>query len=131
MAVQTSGGRVKYYIRAERKLKFRIQKAGGSVRKYGCELVMQSKAGGKSLGPKLLEIERLDTLANIDPAQAIAAVEELNLPQNHPAREAAARASSDYRQRRILADLLIEERFGIDADIARHLARSQARGNRR
>jgi hypothetical protein len=130
LAIHTSGGRVKYYIRAERKLKFRLQKAGGSIRKYGCELVMQSKEA-KSLGPKLVEIERLDTLANIDPAQALGAVEDLNLPAHHPAREAAAKARSDFRQRRILADLLIEERFGIDADIARHLARSQARGNRR
>jgi hypothetical protein len=31
----------------------------------------------------------------------------------------------------VLADLLIEVRHGIDADVARHLARSQARGNRR
>jgi hypothetical protein len=79
----------------------------------------------------LLEVDRLDTLAHVDPRQALAAVEDRDLPQNHPVFLAAEAAEVDPRQSRVLADLLIELVVGIDADIARDLARQQARANRR
>lgn len=130
LVVASPYGRPQVYVRGERKLKFQVAKAGGTLQKYGCTLVMKG-SGGPSLHPALLEIERLDTLANVDPAQAVASLADLSLPPAHPVYQTAAAARTDARHARILADLLIELRFGIDADVARHLARGQARANRR
>ncbi|MCI0728921.1 MAG: hypothetical protein L0332_19695, partial [Chloroflexi bacterium] len=68
----------------------------------------------------------LDTLANVDPQQALARVAHLDLPANHPARQAAEAVRTDPRQARVLADLLIELAVGLDADVARQLVRSMA-----
>lgn len=130
LVVYSRGGRPTHYIRGERKLKFQVAKAGGQLQKYGCTLVQQSDAR-VSLHPAILEVDRLDTLANVDPAQAVETLRDLNLPAHHPVFAAAAAAKTDARQSRVLADLLIELRFGIDSDVARNLARAQSRANRR
>ncbi len=117
------------FIRGQRKLKFKIKEAGGALRKLGNTLTL----GGheNSMHAALVELDRLDTLANIDPQQAARAAEHLQLPADHPIHAAAAAAARDPRYSRVLADLLIELLVGVDADIARALARAQARQNRR
>ena len=117
------------YIRGERKLKFRVMRAGGSLDVHGNTLVVRAQSD--AVGAALLEVDRLDTMAQIDPRRALAALEDLDLAADHPVFEAARAAEHDPRQGRVLADLLIELVVGIDADIARGMARAQARANRR
>ncbi len=126
LAVYTERGRLRCYVRGDRTLLFRIRKAGGELRKYGCTLRIQAP-GGASLRPMLLDIERLDTLAHVDPAQAVEAVADLGLPADHLLYRTARAAASDHRQARLLSDLLIELKYGVDADVARTLIRSQSR----
>ncbi len=117
------------FIRGQRKLKFKVKAAGGALRRLGNTLTL----GGheNSMHEALVEVDRLDTLANIDPQQAARAADHLELPADHPLYAAAAAAGRDPRYSRVLADLLIELLVGVDADIARALARAQARQNRR
>lgn len=117
------------YIRGERKLKFRVVRAGGRLEALGNTFVVREQSD--AIGAALLEVDRLDTLAQIHPRQALQALETLDLAADHPVFEAARAAETDPRQGRVLADLLIELVVGIDADIARGMARAQARGNRR
>ena len=119
----------KYFIRGERKLKFRVKRAGGKLERYGNTLVLSE--AGDGLAYALLEVDRLDTLANLSPKQALATVADRDLPSDHPVFAAARAAEDDPKQSRVLADLLIELRVGVDADIARQLARAQSRSNRR
>ena len=84
-----------------------------------------------SIYPALLEVETIDALANLNPNDALKKAEHLNLPSDHLIYEIAEKAKTDKRQSRVLADLLIELLVGVDADIARRLARSQSVGNRR
>jgi hypothetical protein len=130
LVVVDDRGRVRYLVHGERKLKFRIAAAGGSLRKYGCTLTLRGQQGSSSLQPILMEVERLDTLAHLDPDQAVAIVADLNLPAEHSVYRVAAAAGTDARSGRMLADLLIELKWGIDADVARHLSRAEARANR-
>lgn len=129
LAVYTERGRLRCYVRGDRTLLFRIRKAGGELRKYGCTLRIQAP-GGASLRPMLLEIERLDTLAHVDPAQAVEAVADMGLPPDHLLYRTARAAASDHRQAHLLSDLLIELKYGVDADVARSLVRSQSRVRR-
>jgi hypothetical protein len=114
-----------YYIRGERKLKFQVQSApGGKLEKYGCILTLPAEKSKQELGRFLLEVERIDALTQLDPEAAFATLPDAeNLPTNHPARLAVVHARTDHRQARILADLLIELRTGVDADIIRQMAR--------
>jgi hypothetical protein len=116
------------YIAGERKLKFQISRAGGRLERHGNTLTLESDRAG--LQRALLEVELLDTLANVNPRQAIAQVESLGLPADHPIFQAAAAVPDDPRQARILADLLIELVVGVDADVARRLVRNQSRASR-
>lgn len=124
--VQTGGGKG-IYLRGERKLKFKVRQAGGSLEYANNTLTVDDDG----LGRMLLDVERIDTLASLDAKAALRMAEDKNLPSDHPIFAAAERATDDYKQARVLADLLIEELIGIDADIARSMARSQARANRR
>lgn len=117
------------YVRGERKLLHAIRERGGSITRYGCTLTL-GKKDKETVQAKLLEVDRIDTLAHVDPRSAARLAGE-DLPQTHPIAEALARAQDDPTWRRILADLLIERLVGIDADVARRLARSQAAANRR
>lgn len=122
--------RAQIYISGERKLKFQVQNHGGTFEKFGCNLRM-SPQDSSSIHPALLEVEKIDALANLNPVVALEKAAHLNLPKNHPVYYIAEKAKTDKRQSRVLADLLIELLIGVDADIARNLARKQSVGNRR
>ncbi|MEM8534181.1 MAG: hypothetical protein AAGF95_25260 [Chloroflexota bacterium] len=129
LVLPASRGRI-FYIAGQRKLKFQVARAGGRLEKFGNILTMSSD-GANAMHQSLVEVDLLDTLANVDPQQAVERVAHLNLPTDHPVYQSAALARDDYRHARILADLLIELTVGVDADIARRMARAQARANRR
>lgn len=118
------------YIGAPRKLKFQVRRAGGQISKWGNTLTL-AVAQKNQLQQTLLEVETLETLAHVDPAQAVARLAHLHLPETHPVFDAAARAPHDPRYAHILADLLIELTAGLDADVARRLLREQSRLNKR
>ena len=113
-----------YVIGADRRLQFRVVAAGGSLHKWGVTFTMGS-VGDDSFAQALIEVERLELLANVDP---MAAVDEIRseLSDDHPIHAAALKAQTDHRWGRILADLLIEFTVGLDADIARRLIRSRS-----
>jgi hypothetical protein len=119
-----------YYVRGERKLKHAIRARGGSIRRWGCTLVVGGTAGSGAVHAKLLEVDRIDTLAQVDPRRAVGLVAD-RLPADPAIATALANAADDPRWRRVLADLLIERIVGIDADVARRLARAEAGANRR
>jgi hypothetical protein len=128
LVVQYEGSSL--YIGAPRKLKFQIRRAGGQINKWGNTLTL-AVAKKNQLQQALLEVETLETLAHVDPAQAVARLAHLPLPETHPVFDAAARAPHDPRYAHILADLLIELVAGLDADVARRLLREQSRLNKR
>lgn len=128
LVVQHNGAPL--YIGAPRKLKFQIRRAGGQINKWGNTLTL-AVAKKNQLQQALLEVETLETLAHVDPAQAVARLAHLHLPETHPVFDAAARAPHDPRYAHILADLLIELTAGLDADVARRLLREQSRLNKR
>lgn len=128
LVVQHEGGAL--YIGAPRKLKFQIRRAGGQLQKWGNTLTL-AVTRQNQLQQALLEVETLETLAHVDPTQAVARLAHLNLPETHPVYDAAARAPHDPRYAHILADLLIELTAGLDADVARRLLREQSRLNKR
>lgn len=130
MALVLNQGGTIYYIAGDRKLKFQIIRAGGSLKRHGCILTMGGTVNN-SLNKALLEAEQVDTLANVSPAVAIERVAHLNLPANHPVYAAAEAAGHNPKQARILADLLIELTVGIDADVARRLVRAQMASTRK
>lgn len=130
LVIKNRYGAPQVYVSGERKLKFQIQRNGGSLQKFGCTLTVGAKDQA-SIHPALLEVEKIDALANLDVEQALEKVAHLNLPPDHLIFYAAQKAKTDAKQSRVLADLLIELLVGVDADIARHLARAQSRGNRR
>jgi hypothetical protein len=133
LVVYNKNGTPKVYVRGERKLKFQVQSAPkGRKDKYGCTLVMREDPDKQRMQGFLLDVERMDTLAQLDPPAAVALVPgAADLPANHPVRRAAEAARTDWRQARVLADLLIELHTGADADIIRRMARAQNRANRR
>jgi hypothetical protein len=124
LLVHARGSRITY-VEGERKLKFRLARTGGSLQKHGCTLTLKADTG-RALAPALLEIERLDTLANLDPQQALESIAHLNLPADHVVYRTAAAARDDPRQARALAVLLAELRYGIDAHVARRLTRCES-----
>ncbi|MFN0250581.1 MAG: hypothetical protein ACKV2T_27120 [Kofleriaceae bacterium] len=77
----------------------------------------------------LLRVDEIDSLAQLAPARAVALLGDL--APTTPITEALARADADPRWRRVLSDLLIERIVGIDADVARRLARTEASANRK
>jgi hypothetical protein len=117
------------YVRGERKLKHSIKRRGGSITRWGNTLTIAAK-DPSSVHAALLRVDEIDSLSQLAPARAVALVPE-SLPAAHPISTALAHAAADPRWRRILADLLIERLVGIDADVARRLARAEARANRR
>ncbi|MFZ0546407.1 MAG: hypothetical protein WAM60_13265 [Candidatus Promineifilaceae bacterium] len=129
LVLREDNGRITY-IGADRKLKFKVSQAGGSLNMMGNTLVL-GDSGQARLHQALLEVEQLNALANVDPAEAVRRVEHLRLSPDHSVYQAAHSAQSDPRYSRILADLLIELVVGIDADVARRLMRSQSRSRRR
>jgi hypothetical protein len=117
------------YVAGQRRLKFQVTRAGGSLQRMGNTLTTSAQ-GAAGLHRALLEVETIDALSNLNPAQALARLGR-DLPPDHEAVALARAAVDDPRQSRILADVLIELSVGIDADVARRLARTQAAGNRK
>jgi hypothetical protein len=116
------------YVRGERKLKHRIKKRGGSIQRWGNTLTVGVK-DPSSVHAQLLRVDEIDSLAQLAPARAVALLGDL--APTPKITEALAHAETDPRWRRILSDLLIEHIVGIDADVARRLARAEASANRR
>lgn len=125
LVLRNGAQRTLTFIAGQRRLKFQVARAGGQLKRMGNTLVAKPK-GVSGLHQALLEIEMLDTLANLNPQQALAQLDQA-LPDDHPAVIAARAASTDPRQARILADMLIEMRTGIDANVARRLVRAAGR----
>jgi hypothetical protein len=116
------------YVRGERKLKHRIKKRGGSIQRWGNTLTIGVK-DPSSVHVALLRVDEIDSLAQLAPARAVALLGDI--APTPKITEALAHAEADPRWRRILSDLLIERIVGIDADVARRLARAEASSNRR
>lgn len=129
-ALRVTIGKRVHLVRGERKLKHRIRDRGGEIQRWGCTLVVGGDAGTSRVHTKLLEVERIDTLAQIDPARVVASIADAH-PDDPAIATALRNALDDPRWRRVLADLVIERVVGIDADVARRLSRAQSRANRR
>jgi hypothetical protein len=116
------------YVRGERKLKHQIKKRGGRLKRWGNTLTVGVK-DPSSVHVALLRVDEIDSLAQLAPGRAVALLGDLALTP--PITEALAHAATDPRWRRVLSDLLIERIVGIDADVARRLARAEASANRK
>lgn len=129
LLITTRPNQPNIYIAAERKFKFQVAAAGGQLTRHNNSFVMGQS---NPLNKALLEVELLDSLAQVNPQKALQRIAHLNLPTNHPVFAAAEAAGTDFRQARLLGDLLIELVLGVDADVARNLVRAHAesaRGN--
>lgn len=112
-------GKPMTYVRGTRALLKKVIDAGGALRHHGVTLTYPTSA--RPLTPRLVEVERIDTLAFVDPEAALATIGERG---DVPAlRALVERAKVDRGVARVLADYLIEHAVGIDADVARKLAR--------
>lgn len=125
LLVHSGDNKIVYYIRGERKLLFQVRSApGGHLEKYDCTLTIAQAEGQQRLRRLILDVERIDALAHLDPDAALASVPSAqDLPAHHPIRRTVDTARADCRQARVLADLLIELHSGVDADIIRSLSR--------
>ncbi|MBK6811978.1 MAG: hypothetical protein IPG81_24440 [Sandaracinaceae bacterium] len=114
-------GKPPTFVRGTRALLKQVVDAGGSLRHHGVTLTYPTDA--RPLTPRLIEVERADTLAYVDPDAALALLGDR---ATDPALVAlAARAKADPGAARVLADYVIELTAGIDADVARKLARGR------
>lgn len=128
LVVRDSRYRITTLVRGERKLLQAIRaSADGRLVRHGCILTV-GDAKASPLRRLILDAERIDTLAALDPEAALAGA---GLGEDHPAFALAARARTDHRQARALADLLIEETCGVDAEVLRAMSRAQERRGRR
>lgn len=117
------------YIRGERKLKFKVQKAGGKRSLFQNTLTLETDRN--SLSTLLLDTEKIIALASLAPKQAVRLADRLNLSRDHIVYRTAEDAEWNRANARILSDLLIELLAGIDSDTARRLVREEKRSNRR
>jgi hypothetical protein len=113
-------------VRGQRKLKHRVAKSKEGLVRHGVRLVM-APGDDHSFDRELLEVERLMTLAQVDPAQVVSTLKERDIDADHPVWNAAERAVGSPRWARVLADLAIEIVVGIDADVARSMLRREKR----
>jgi hypothetical protein len=116
-------------VRGERKLKFEAMRRGGAMVRHGCTLTVRPDPA-VAIQSAFLDVERLDTIAALDPAQALEAVAELGLPDDHLVVQTARAAVTDLSKRRVLADLLVELRHGLDPQVARECAHISTRRGR-
>jgi len=112
----------KIYIYGDKKLKQRVIKKGGSVNKYGNTLVLRSD----DVDTDMVLMERIDAYACTNPAM-ISGLKNRDGKSFKVDRSYIDRIKKDYRVGRELADVVLEELFGIDPDIARGLYRSARR----
>jgi hypothetical protein len=123
LVLSASGGRALTYVRGTRALLEKVIAAGGRLRHHGVTLTYPAKQ--RPLTPLLVEVTRIDTLAYVDPPAALALLAERAPPADHPLYALAVRAHTDPASARAFADILIEFATGIDADVARKLARGK------
>ena len=109
------------YIAGSKSLQYEIANNGGELKVKGVTLTLGEHEDSE-LNELLLEIEQLELLATTNPAEAIA---DLGVAPGGPIAIAAERAKTDYKWGHILADLLIEELFEIDADVIRRMIRGR------
>lgn len=114
-------GKTPTFVRGTRALLKKVIDAGGSLRHHGVTLTYPTDA--RPLTPRLIQVERADTLAYVDPDAALALLGTLATDPELVA--LAARAKADPGAARVLADYVIELTAGIDADVARKLARGK------
>jgi hypothetical protein len=108
------------YVFGGNKLKQKVARKGGKIEKFGNTIVTKKE----DVDTDLLAIERIDAFSCINPA-LISEIsnrkgKKMAVPQKY-----VDRIKKDYRVGRELADLALEELFGIDPDIARMLYRSK------
>jgi len=118
-----------YLIAGDRRLRFRVLREGGSLKLYGNTLFLSGKSFGQ-LDKALLEVEKVDVIAYVNPEEVVRMLEAKGL-RDARVREAADRAKRDYRQARELADLAIERLVGVDARIARGMYKAKRRSQTR
>jgi hypothetical protein len=119
------GKRKPTYVRGTRALLKQVISAGGRLRHHGVTLLYPTKQ--RPLTPLLVEVTRIDTLAYVDPPAALALLGDRAPPPDHAVYALAARARAEPLTARAFADMLIEFAVGIDADVARKLARGPRR----
>lgn len=117
------------FVRGTRALLHAVARAGGRLEGMGNTLVVRTEAR-RSVHRGLLEVERIDTLANVAPRQLLPEIEQLAPSTQAAARRLVEESPGDPRRARRLADLLIEATVGVDADVARRLSRQRRRGSR-
>ena len=110
------------YIAGGRRLQVEVANNGGEFRRQGVTLTIGRTADGL-LNEMLVEIEQLELLATTNPPEALSRLPR-EVDPAEPIGVAAVRAQDDYRWGHVLADLLIEELFEIDADVIRRMIRS-------
>lgn len=109
-------------IAGSRRLKMDVAANGGELRRMGVTLTI-GRTEDEALNELLVEVEQLELLASLNPAEAVRRLPRVLTP-SEPIAIAAERAANDHRWGRILADLLIEELFSIDSDVIRRKIRS-------
>ena len=114
-----------FLIAGDRRLRFEILREGGTLKKHGNTLILSDKRFGQ-LDKALLEVEKVDVIAYVNPEAVIRMLEAKGILDAR-VREAADRAKRDYREARALADLAIERLVGVDAGIARDMYKAQKR----
>jgi len=108
------------YLFGSKKLKHNVMARGGKVQKYGNTLVM-AKA---DVDTDLLLIRKIDAYAVLNPAM-VATIKNRKGKSFKVDKKYVQRIKKDYRVAHELADMALEELFGIDPDIARRLYRSK------
>jgi len=122
LRVVTADSRRPILIGATRRLMMEVANAGGELRRMGVTYTV-GRGGNEALNETLVEVEQLELLATLNPKAAVARLGRVPADDD-PIAGAAARAESDHRWGHVLADLLIEEKFSIDADVIRRMIRS-------
>lgn len=110
------------YVCGSKKLKQQVARNGGRINKYGNTLVTDLN----DVESDLLTIERIDAYSCTNPA-LISGLRNRSGRVYHVDDEFISRIKKDYREGRKLADIAIEELFGIDPDMARNLYKGRSR----
>lgn len=105
----------KIYIKGGKKLKRQVRNAGGMLKKYGNTLTVS-----EGLSKELMEIERINALALLNPLEVIKLLKSRGIKTSGP-EKLAANAKTNYKEGRKLADTAVELLYHIDPIAARKL----------